>query len=73
MMILFPIFLKERRDDTYRIILNLKKFNDFVLPHCKLESIEDALNLTTEGCYFVIMLFKMHIIAFQYMKIFKNI
>ena len=22
------------------------------MPHCKLESIEDALNLITEGCYF---------------------
>ena len=47
------IFTRKKRDDTYRMILNLKKFNDFLLvPHCKLESIEDALNLITEGCYF---------------------
>ena len=47
------IFTRKKRDDTYRMILNLKKFNDFLLvPHCKLESIEDALNLITECCYF---------------------
>jgi len=31
----------------------LKKFNEYVrLRHCKLESIEDALGLVTEGCFF---------------------
>ena len=35
------------------MILNLKKFNEFLkFNHCKLESIEDALALLTEGCYF---------------------
>ena len=35
------------------MILNLKKFNEFLkIKHCKLESIEDALDLITEGCYF---------------------
>ena len=34
------------------MILNLKKFIDFLLvPNCKLESIEDVFNLITEGCY----------------------
>ena len=46
------IFIGKKRDDTHRMILNLKKFTDFLLvPHCKLESIEDPLNLIT-GCYF---------------------
>ena len=28
------IFTRKKRDDTYRMILNLKKFNDFLLvPH----------------------------------------
>ena len=45
-------FTRKKRDDTYRMILNLKKFNDLLVPHCKLESIEDGLNLITEGCYF---------------------
>ena len=47
------VFTRKKKDDTYRTILNLKKFNSFlVVPHCKLESIEDALNLITQGCYF---------------------
>ena len=34
------------------MILNVKKFNEFLnFKHCKLESIE-ALDLITEGCYF---------------------
>ena len=36
-----------------RMILNLKTFNEFLkFKHCKLDSIEDALELITEGCYF---------------------
>ena len=35
------------------MILNLKTFNKFLrLKHCKLESVEDALDVSTEGCYF---------------------
>ena len=31
----------------------MKKFNEFLkFKHCKLESMEDALDLITEGCYF---------------------
>ena len=36
------------------MILNLKTFNQLLkLKHCKLESIEDALDLIMEGWYFV--------------------
>ena len=35
------------------MILNLKSFNKFLkFKHCKLESIENALDLIKEGCYF---------------------
>ena len=35
------------------MILNLKTFNGFLkFKHCKLESVEDALDLITEGSYF---------------------
>ena len=35
------------------MILNLKAFNEILkFMHCKLESIEDALDLITESCYF---------------------
>ena len=47
------IFTRTKKDGSYRMILNLKTFNEFLkFKHCKLESIEDALDLITEGCYF---------------------
>jgi len=48
------IFPRTKSDGSaIRMILNLKKFNHCLLVrHCKLESIQDALNLITEGCYF---------------------
>ena len=47
------IFARTKKDGSYRMILNLKMFNEFLkFKHCKLESIEDALDLITEGCYF---------------------
>ena len=47
------IFTRTKKVSDYRMILNLKTFNEFLkFKHCKLESIEDALDLITEGCYF---------------------
>ena len=47
------IFTRTKKDSNYRMILNLKTFNEFLkFKHCKLDSIEDALELITEGCYF---------------------
>ena len=47
------IFTRTKKDGNYRMILNLKTFYEFLkLKHCKLESIEDALDLITEGCDF---------------------
>ena len=35
------------------MILKLKKFNDILkFKHCKLESIDDALDLVTKNCHF---------------------
>ena len=46
-------FSRTKKNGDYRMILNLKTFNGFLkLKHCKLESVEDALDLITEGCYF---------------------
>ena len=46
-------FTKTKKHGSYRMILNLKKCNEFLkFKHCKLEYIEDALDLITEGCYF---------------------
>ena len=50
---LFRELKKKKKNGDYRMILNLKTFNEFLkLKHCKLESVEDALDLITEGCYF---------------------
>ena len=46
-------FSKTKKNGDYRMILNLKTFNGFLkFKHCKLESVDDALNLITEGFYF---------------------
>ena len=43
------IFTRTKKDGNYRMILNL--FNEFLkFKHCKLESIEHALDLISEGC-----------------------
>ena len=47
------IFRRTKKDVSYRLILNLKTFNEFLkFKHCKLESILDELDLITERCYF---------------------
>ena len=47
------IFTRIKNGDNYKMILNLKTFNEFSkFKNCKLESIEDALDLITEGCCF---------------------
>ena len=47
------IFKRTRKDRNYRMILYLRTVNEFLkFKHCKLDSIEDALDLITEGCYF---------------------
>ena len=47
------IFTRTKKDSNCIMILKLKTFNEFSkFKHCKLESIEDAPDLITEGCYF---------------------
>ena len=46
------IFTRTKKEGSYRMILNLKTFHEFLkFKHSKLESIEDALDLITEGCF----------------------
>ena len=46
-------FWGPKKPGNYRMILNLKTFNGFLkLKYWKLESVEDALDLITVGCYF---------------------
>ena len=47
------IFTRTEEDGNYRMIQNLKSFNEFLkFKHCKLQSIKDTLDLVTEGWYF---------------------
>ena len=47
------IFGRIKKDGSTRVILNLKEFNkQFDKIHFKMESLTDAINLMTEGCFF---------------------
>lgn len=47
-----PIFLVPKTEDSYRMILNLKKLNENVpYIHFKMETINSILTLVTQNCY----------------------
>ena len=46
------IFLREKKDGTYRLILNLKKLNESIeYHHFKMDTLKSAINLMTKNCY----------------------
>lgn len=46
------IFTRKKKDGTYRLILNLKSFNEYVqYHHFKMESIQSVLKLVKHNCY----------------------
>ena len=47
-----PIFLWPKPDGTYRMILNLRAFNECVqYHHFKMDTLETAINMMTPGCF----------------------
>ena len=47
-----PIFLVPKPPDSFRLVLNLKKLNEFVpYVHFKMETINSILTMITPGCY----------------------
>ena len=47
-----PTFLRDKRDGSSRVILNLAKFNNFVADqHFKMETLDTVLNLMKPGAY----------------------
>lgn len=50
--IISPVFLVMKPDGTYRMILNLKEFNQSVTyEHFKMENLTSAIRLMRKGCY----------------------
>ena len=46
------IFLREKKDNTYRLILNLKNFNRHVTyRHFKMDNLKTALHMVRKDCY----------------------
>lgn len=46
------IFITEKKDGTYRIILNLKELNKIIeYHHFKMDSLKTAVNLVTKNCF----------------------
>ncbi len=46
------IFLRGKKDGTYRTILNLKQFNEFVqYKHFKMDTLDTVIKLMKPGCY----------------------
>ena len=52
MKIISPVFMVLKPDGSYRLILNLKKFNDSVqYEHFKMDNLTSATQMMTRGCY----------------------
>lgn len=46
------VFLRQKKDGSYRMILNLKKFNEFVAYHkFKMDTLESVIQLVTPDCF----------------------
>ena len=47
------VFVRQKKDGNYRMILNLKNFNQCIEKvHFKMESLKDAISLMKPGCFF---------------------
>ena len=59
-----PIFLREKKENKYNLILSLKELIKLVPHHhFNMDTLKFALNMTRKGCYQLTLL--MHIIVFQ--------
>jgi len=46
------IFLRPKKDGSFRMILNLKHFNDFIVyHHFKMDTVQSVINLIEKDCY----------------------
>ena len=50
------VFLRPKKGGSYHMILNLKKFNDFMqYEHFKMETLDHICELMTEGCFMCVV------------------
>ena len=50
--VISPVFLVKKTDNSHRLILNLKKFNEIVqYEHFKMENLSSATAMMTPGCF----------------------
>ena len=46
------IFLREKKNGSFRMILNLKQLNEYIpYQHFKMENLQQAVNMMTDNCY----------------------
>ena len=51
--IISNVFVRDKKDGSLRVILNLREFNKCLdKVHFKMESLNNAINMMTQGCYF---------------------
>ena len=51
--IISNVFVRNKKDGSYRVILNLREFNKCLdKVHFKMESLNNAINLMTQDCFF---------------------
>ena len=51
---MLSIFTREKRDGSYRMILNLKQLNNHIeYEHFKMESLQSVLNIIRRNCLMV--------------------
>lgn len=47
-----PVFLRKKKSGSFRMILNLKEFNRFIVyHHFKMDNIESCIHLMKPGCF----------------------
>ena len=49
---IFSVFFREKKDQSFRLILNLKKFNEYVTyRHFKMDNLKTALTMVRKNCF----------------------
>ncbi len=52
--IISPIFVRPKKDGTYRLILNLKQLNQYIeYHHFKMDTLDAAIKMMKPGCYWL--------------------